>query len=106
MKISLFFVSLCLAPLAAQAQDAPKKESHVVVTRIKQPEKALKFEVIVPAKPADVWRAFSTSAGLNAAVALAGLPGRLISLTCARAAAGLSTIPCGQDRRWHHRQLP
>lgn len=65
MKTSLLFLSLCLAPFAVHAQEAPKKESHVTVTRTKDPEKALKFEVVVPAKRADVWRAFATSAGLN-----------------------------------------
>ena len=29
------------------------------------PEKALKFEVVVPAKPEVVWTAFTTSQGLN-----------------------------------------
>ena len=37
----------------------------VKVTRITTPEKALMFVVVVPAKPADVWTAFTTSAGLS-----------------------------------------
>jgi len=47
------------------AQDAPKKKSPVTVTRVSQPEKALKFEVVAPGKPAEVWEAFTTSAGLD-----------------------------------------
>jgi hypothetical protein len=68
MKKKLFSLALCLAPFAAHAQNgesAPKRESHVAVTKVKEPEKALKFEVLIPAKPADVWQAFTTSAGLD-----------------------------------------
>ncbi len=61
----LFIIALCAVPFAAHAQDAPKKKSPVEVTRVSQPEKALKFEVVVPAKPADVWQAFTTGAGLQ-----------------------------------------
>src|SRR5579862_3796129 len=61
----LFIIALCAAPFAAPAQDAPKKKSPVEVTRVSQPEKALKFEVVVPAKPADVWQAFTTGSGLQ-----------------------------------------
>ncbi|MEO8597413.1 MAG: SRPBCC domain-containing protein [Candidatus Solibacter sp.] len=46
------------------AQDALKSPAAVKVTKLDSP-KALKFEVEVPAKPADVWAAFTTSAGLN-----------------------------------------
>jgi uncharacterized protein YndB with AHSA1/START domain len=35
------------------------------VTRIDAPEKALRFEVVVPAKVEDVWAAFTTQAGLT-----------------------------------------
>jgi uncharacterized protein YndB with AHSA1/START domain len=65
MKMRLFLMALWMTPFAAHAQDTAKKESHVEVTRVKEPEKALKFEVLVPARPADVWQAFATSAGLN-----------------------------------------
>jgi len=64
----LFALALCVAPVAARAQNAgapPKKESHVAVAKLKEPEKALRFDVVVPAKPADVWQAFTTSAGLD-----------------------------------------
>jgi uncharacterized protein YndB with AHSA1/START domain len=64
MKIRLFAIALCAIPLA-RAQDAPKKESHVAVARLAEPEKALRLEVLVAAKPADVWQAFTTSAGLD-----------------------------------------
>jgi uncharacterized protein YndB with AHSA1/START domain len=51
---------LTLALATALFAQAPVK-----VTRIASPEKALKFEVVVPAKPGDVWTAFTTSAGLG-----------------------------------------
>ena len=68
MRITLFVVALCLAPFAAQGQDAPgppKRKSPVEVTKLLEPDKALKFEVVVAAKVADVWQAFTTNAGLN-----------------------------------------
>lgn len=65
MNTTLFWMAICVMPCAASAQSAPKGESHVLATRIKEPERALKFEVVVPAKPADVWLAFTTSAGLD-----------------------------------------
>jgi len=40
-------------------------QTPVKVTRLTAPEKALKFEVVVPAKPADVWAAFTTSEGMK-----------------------------------------
>lgn len=64
MRLSLIPIALSLAALGS-AQNPPKKASHVALTRIKQPEKALRFEVIIPARRADVWQAFSTSAGLD-----------------------------------------
>ena len=51
------FSCLALAAVAAFADDA------VRVTRIESPEKALRFEVTIPAKLDDVWRAFSTKKG-------------------------------------------
>ena len=52
----MFSIFACLV-LATAADDA------VTVTRIAEPEKALKFEVTVPAKIDDVWRAFTTKEG-------------------------------------------
>ena len=49
-------IALLLAALLA----AP-----VTVTKIAQPEKALRFEVIVPATLDEVWTAFTTNQGLN-----------------------------------------
>jgi uncharacterized protein YndB with AHSA1/START domain len=40
-------------------------QGPVKMTKLAAPEKALIFEVLVPAKPADVWKAFSTSDGLS-----------------------------------------
>lgn len=54
----LVFTATCLA--SAQTEPAPVK-----VSRIATPEKALRFEVVVPAKISDVWNAFSTSEGLS-----------------------------------------
>ena len=64
MRTQWIIIALCLAPWAA-AQDTTKKKSPVEVTRVSQPEKALKVEVVVAGKPADVWQAFTTSAGLD-----------------------------------------
>jgi uncharacterized protein YndB with AHSA1/START domain len=40
-------------------------ESPVKVTKLSAPEKALRFEVTVPAKVEDVWDAFTTESGLK-----------------------------------------
>lgn len=56
MKSAL--LTLALAP-ALFAQPPVK------VTKLTAPEKALTFEVVVPAKPAEVWAALTTVAGLN-----------------------------------------
>jgi len=53
----LLLIALIALPLAAQ--------THVQVTREAQPEKALVFEVEVPASIEDVWTAFTTSEGLS-----------------------------------------
>jgi uncharacterized protein YndB with AHSA1/START domain len=55
MKILLFLT----AAAAALAQ------SPVTVVKQAAPEKALLFEVLVPATPAAIWQAFSTSDGLS-----------------------------------------
>jgi uncharacterized protein YndB with AHSA1/START domain len=51
------FATLLLAASATFADDTVK------VTRIDTPDKALRFEVTVPAKLDDVWRAFTTKEG-------------------------------------------
>jgi uncharacterized protein YndB with AHSA1/START domain len=53
-------------PAGARAQPAqtPAAQSPVTVTKIASPEKALRFEVVVPAARHDVWVAFTTSDGL------------------------------------------
>jgi uncharacterized protein YndB with AHSA1/START domain len=56
---------IALAALAAAAVLTAADAPPVKVERVAQPEKALKFEVMVPAKLDDVWTAFTTSAGLN-----------------------------------------
>jgi uncharacterized protein YndB with AHSA1/START domain len=64
MKKSLLAMMLCVAPLAFGAEQEIKP-SPVKVTRIDAPEKALRFDVIVPAKIEEVWAAFTTQAGLT-----------------------------------------
>lgn len=56
-------LALLAAPLllTAQPPSAPVK-----VQRLEKPEKALRFEVVVPAKLNEVWTAFTTSPGLDA----------------------------------------
>jgi uncharacterized protein YndB with AHSA1/START domain len=54
---------LCGAPFLAGAQPGAAG-TPVQVTRTETPEKALKFEVVVPAKLDDVWTVFTTNAGL------------------------------------------
>jgi uncharacterized protein YndB with AHSA1/START domain len=49
------------SPRATQGRAAP---SPVTVTRVASPEKALRFEVTVPAGLDDVWTAFTTASGL------------------------------------------
>jgi uncharacterized protein YndB with AHSA1/START domain len=53
---------LLLCPLLALSVSA---QTHVQVTKEALPEKALLFEVMVPASLDDVWTAFTTSAGLS-----------------------------------------
>lgn len=53
----LFFLSLFVLPVCAQ--------TRIQVTREAQPEKALVFEVQVPAPLDELWTAFTTSAGLS-----------------------------------------
>jgi uncharacterized protein YndB with AHSA1/START domain len=63
MKKLLALTVLCAAPLwCAAAQE--KSESPVRVTKLSAPEKALRFEVVVPATVEEVWTAFTTNAGL------------------------------------------
>ena len=59
MRVILLFAALAAAAFAGGP-------SHVTVTRVPAPNKALKFEVEVPASVEAVWQAFSTSEGLSA----------------------------------------
>jgi len=60
MKNMLVLSMLGLLPMLFAA-DQP---GNVKVSRLSAPEKALKFEVMVPAKVGDVWTAFTTQQGL------------------------------------------
>jgi uncharacterized protein YndB with AHSA1/START domain len=63
MKLALLL--LASSPLApAQTSPAPPA-SPVKVTKQSTPEKALIFEVVIPAFGPDVWKAFTTSDGLS-----------------------------------------
>jgi uncharacterized protein YndB with AHSA1/START domain len=57
-------ITLLLFALTLQ-QPAPPPPSPVTVSRIAAPEKALRFEVIVPGSIDDVWSAFTTAEGLS-----------------------------------------
>jgi uncharacterized protein YndB with AHSA1/START domain len=61
MKTATALLVFCAA-LAAQNSNIAEA---VKVTRIPATERALKFEVLVPAPLGDVWNAFTTSAGLS-----------------------------------------
>jgi uncharacterized protein YndB with AHSA1/START domain len=52
-------------PAVLAAVAFAENSSHVSVTKIPPPDKALKFEVSVPASVEAVWEAFSTSEGLS-----------------------------------------
>ncbi|MBZ5623718.1 MAG: SRPBCC domain-containing protein [Acidobacteriia bacterium] len=60
MKRTLIVLMLCGAPVLSGADQA----SPVKVSKLDAPGKALKLEVVVPAKIEDVWDAFTTRAGL------------------------------------------
>jgi len=51
-------------PLGCVA-DQDKPESAVKVSKLSAPEKALRFEVVVPASVDQVWTAFTTNSGLS-----------------------------------------
>jgi uncharacterized protein YndB with AHSA1/START domain len=59
MKLAVLSLALCAIALA-QPEAAPVK-----VSKLSTPQRSLKFEVLVPAKAADVWTAFTTSEGLK-----------------------------------------
>lgn len=63
MKTLLALAVVVAAPLWCAA-DQEKPESPVKVTKLSAPEKALKFEVVVPATVEEVWNAFTTNAGI------------------------------------------
>jgi uncharacterized protein YndB with AHSA1/START domain len=60
MKMTPVFLMLSAAPFLFAADQS----SPVTVTKLDSPEKALKLQVVVPAKIEDVWNAFTTRAGL------------------------------------------
>ena len=59
MRRVLLFVMLGCAGVLSAADETVK------VDKLSTPEKALKFEVVVPAKVEDVWSAFTTNEGLS-----------------------------------------
>ena len=56
-------LAIILGALALNAQNEPK--SSVKISKVSDPEKALKFEVTIPAPIEKVWEAFTTNAGLT-----------------------------------------
>ncbi len=60
MKTALTVLSLLAIPCLFGAD----QNSPVTVRKLDAPEKALRFEVVVPAKIEDVWNAFTTHDGL------------------------------------------
>jgi uncharacterized protein YndB with AHSA1/START domain len=61
-RASIAVLGLAAVVAAGRAQSAP---NPVTTTRISAPEKALKFEVVVPASVDDVWKAFTTKEGMQ-----------------------------------------
>jgi uncharacterized protein YndB with AHSA1/START domain len=61
---TLLTTAIACAALLSVAPAQEKPASPVSVSKLTAPEKALKFEVTVPAPVADVWTAFTTSDGL------------------------------------------
>src|SRR5882724_7722322 len=57
---SIALTLACCAAALAQPEPSPVK-----VNKLTTPGKALKFEVLIPGKGADVWNAFTTTEGLN-----------------------------------------
>jgi uncharacterized protein YndB with AHSA1/START domain len=60
MKITPTLLMLSAVPFLFAAD----QNSAVTVTKLDSPEKALKLQVVVPAKIEEVWNAFTTRAGL------------------------------------------
>jgi uncharacterized protein YndB with AHSA1/START domain len=58
-------LALVAAGLRVEAAQDPKPASPVTVVRLSTPEKALQFDVTVPASVDEVWTAFTTTAGLS-----------------------------------------
>jgi len=63
--MKLGFVALALALTLGAVAPAQQEPAPVKVSKLATPQKALKFEVVVPAKAADVWTAFTTAEGLK-----------------------------------------
>jgi len=61
----LSWITNKFAPGARTCSLSPGATSAVTVTKISSPDKALKMEVTVPATVDQVWRAFTTKAGLE-----------------------------------------
>ena len=57
--------ALCFLSISAALLQAQTAQAQVKVVRQAAPDKALIFEIVIPAPPAAVWQAFSTSDGLS-----------------------------------------
>jgi uncharacterized protein YndB with AHSA1/START domain len=65
MTIALLLSAALLMPAATEPSAAPVPAPAVQVTRVTSPEKALRFEVVVPASLADTWTALTTTTGVE-----------------------------------------
>jgi len=59
------FLLLLIVATQAFASSDVVHEGPVTVTKVREPKKELRFDVLVPAPREDVWQAFTTSEGLE-----------------------------------------
>jgi uncharacterized protein YndB with AHSA1/START domain len=64
MKALLTSIIVCGAILGIAAADETVQKGPVQVTKVSEPRKELRFQVVIPAPVEQVWQAFSTSEGL------------------------------------------
>ena len=64
MKSLLTSIFVCGTMLGIAAADDTIQKGPVQVTKVREPRKELRFQVVIPAPVEQVWHAFSTSEGL------------------------------------------
>jgi uncharacterized protein YndB with AHSA1/START domain len=65
MKSLLTSILVCGTMLGIAAADDTTQKGPVQVTKVKEPRKELRFQVVIPAPVEQVWQAFTTGEGLN-----------------------------------------